>query len=54
MMRCACLIGRLARKRIAVPLLFVLYLAHPFLHGLEGGSLDAFMASMAGWAWVED
>jgi len=52
MFRCACLVGRLARKRIAIPVVFLLYLAHPWLHPFEGGALDAVMNSMTGWAWL--
>lgn len=54
MFRCACIIGRLARKRIAIPLVFLLYIAHPWLHPFEGGALDAVMNSMTGWAFLSE
>lgn len=37
------------KLRIAVLVLFALNLVHPFVHSIEGGSLDALLESAEAW-----
>jgi hypothetical protein len=45
---------KLTQIRAASVLLTLLLIIHPFIHQFEGGSLDAFMATLAQMAMQED